>query len=806
MSFKSEINNNSERIFVSNLRLLGFVSEDKDVVLSCEIFDHPNTKAFHQVMYFLFKKLDGERCRQEFRDCWPVLDKKQESEFRKKCSNWLKEIQRCNPEDISHVNPALFQSPGGRKFVIFLRGFSKYVLLQHLNQEDIFYFKKPPTKRKETVKLAFKNSILRNEDNILEAVKYQQEIHESLSSAKPSADTISKKYFEMKTRKETLKKVLEEKKKEIEDYHIGESKEYNNICIEYEKRYATLKQTAKLLRERIESSNVVAESILQLTDQNIVRPSLDFTNTPKELVKDTDLIMTFDHLLQHGSNCHKKCLDLPTDAHFSKAPLQEMKNILDGLSGQAGSLRELKISLSNLKPELLKNVDSLGKLSADIDWKSVFLDNCDKKGESPELVLLPPTPRMLDIQSVHSNHSSSIRHAQTPEIISRLKLFSPSLSGGPQNKYLQVSDRDSTSGLVSTTPTSRHITKKISRQLTPDQIQNVLKVTPDHKKFSRKVTPDHSPLLKMSLIQSTIQRQTNLVISDQGGRVREDSISSQVSESKASLEAFSPGLCSTRLLKPDDLPQIPQTDTFFQIPASKATNFNKPPEQGVYKNNGDLNVPKDDQLRPRSSFGDIVDLDNEPSFANPKSSISVLTEASECCDSVNEGEQINNKIDKYRKFLQSVQSKIPRKIEITGGDITKIKDDLMQKKEAEGATNQKDERMLNDIWSQARISISPRTSPAAGRLSKLSEIGALNIDSSFTGGESEEAADSSIVEPLNDSDINIQLHSKQAMDLVGTRLEALMESLTLSDSCSDISLSMSRMSFGEDLMLSPHCP
>ena len=145
--------------------------------------------------------------------------------------------------------------------------------------------------------------------------------------------------------------------------------------------------------------------------------------------------------------------------------------------------------------------------------------------------------------------------------------------------------------------------------------------------------------------------------SEQAGRLREDSISSQVSESKASLEAFSPGLCSTRLLKPDELPNIPLTEPNFQIPTIKATNFNKPTEQGAYKNN--ITV-QDDQLRSRSSFGDIVDLDNEPSFANPKTSISVLTEASELCDSASEGEEINNKIDKYRKFLQSVQSHIPR--------------------------------------------------------------------------------------------------------------------------------------------------
>merc|ERR1719383_1603638 len=67
-----------------------------------------------------------------------------------------------------------------------------------------------------------------------------------------------------------------------------------------------------------------------------------------------------------------------------------------------------------------------------------------------------------------------------------------------------------------------------------------------NRKFTRKVTPDQSPLLRVSLMQSHIRRTSTT----------EDSVSSQVSEtregvSKASLDCFSPELCSTRLRRDD---------------------------------------------------------------------------------------------------------------------------------------------------------------------------------------------------------------------------------------------------------------
>ena len=64
----------------------------------------------------------------EFRDCWPILDKRQKAEFRRKVVLLIREYQKDFPTDLPYTNPSLFQSPGGRKFVAFLHVFSNFVV------------------------------------------------------------------------------------------------------------------------------------------------------------------------------------------------------------------------------------------------------------------------------------------------------------------------------------------------------------------------------------------------------------------------------------------------------------------------------------------------------------------------------------------------------------------------------------------------------------------------------------------------------------------------------------------------------
>jgi hypothetical protein len=46
-----------------------------------------------QVVYFLFHTLDIDKCNSDFRDCWPIVEKKQEADFRRNAHQWYKDLQ-----------------------------------------------------------------------------------------------------------------------------------------------------------------------------------------------------------------------------------------------------------------------------------------------------------------------------------------------------------------------------------------------------------------------------------------------------------------------------------------------------------------------------------------------------------------------------------------------------------------------------------------------------------------------------------------------------------------------------------------
>jgi HAUS augmin-like complex subunit 6 len=79
------------------MRLLKFdnktMSEKHKMKFDKDLFKVPNQRAFQLVVHFLFTKLDEPRSREIFRDVWPIIERKQEAEFRKKVRSWLVEVQ-----------------------------------------------------------------------------------------------------------------------------------------------------------------------------------------------------------------------------------------------------------------------------------------------------------------------------------------------------------------------------------------------------------------------------------------------------------------------------------------------------------------------------------------------------------------------------------------------------------------------------------------------------------------------------------------------------------------------------------------
>ena len=80
------------------------------------MFDHPNPAGFQLVFHFLAVMVAGrEAVAAQFRDCWPVTDRKQEAEYRRRLTGLLRDWGRQWPRLLPPHPPAsLLQSPGGR--------------------------------------------------------------------------------------------------------------------------------------------------------------------------------------------------------------------------------------------------------------------------------------------------------------------------------------------------------------------------------------------------------------------------------------------------------------------------------------------------------------------------------------------------------------------------------------------------------------------------------------------------------------------------------------------------------------------
>eukprot|EP00795_Rhopilema_esculentum_P006197 gene6197-11601_t len=123
----------------TNLLLLGFRPDIYEAKHKCpfnrDAFVFPNKKAMEAVFHFLFTKLNPDVARDEFRNCWPILDKKHESAFRKVAAGWLNRIRKeSHDSHLPRIVASVLMSPGGDKFYQLLFYFSSYVLKEELKK------------------------------------------------------------------------------------------------------------------------------------------------------------------------------------------------------------------------------------------------------------------------------------------------------------------------------------------------------------------------------------------------------------------------------------------------------------------------------------------------------------------------------------------------------------------------------------------------------------------------------------------------------------------------------------------------
>ena len=227
---------------------------------------------------------------------------------------------------------------------------------------------------------------------------------------------------------------------------------------------------------------------------------------------------------------------------------QELKDTIAKLLAKSKQLKELKNSLESFHEDLTVKVDELSNLSYQIDWKTVFEGSGRGGSVTPDLVLLPPTPRDSLIEGKLRKEETRMCQ-RTPDVISRLKLMSPANGGS-------VVDTNS-GGANLKVPGHVHVPLTAD---SPAGLNMYRKITPDSSpstfKISRKITPDNSPLLKATL-ERNLHRLSLAETESETDKTGDKGINSNTghdSKAAVSVEDFRPALCST--MRTDQLPVI----------------------------------------------------------------------------------------------------------------------------------------------------------------------------------------------------------------------------------------------------------
>jgi hypothetical protein len=364
--------------------LLGVRAHHKDLLLARTMFDHPNNGAFQQVFHFLLSVLLPERARDEFRDCWPVLDRKQEAEFRRKVVGLVKEVAK--ERQLPAVNPALFMAPGGPKFKAFLSCLATQAVRSRLEQGGELALGRPSCRGR--ARRACCHRLARLEAAAVEeAVEQQAAISSMEAKAKDAMVVMQADYIELKKELEELEK--EDYQKIIAEAHpdlVVEGRlDEEKALQEYDCRVAAVKEVKDEFTQRCEATSGHCSNIRGGLEDTLPRQQLDLTGLPREAVDPASLSATYAALLARGR--HSAAAALALAAPRPAGP---------GLELAAAAARQQETVLHQLKGELAAVVAEVGssvkerlRESAAVDWAASPLAPPGR----PAALLLPPTPR-----------------------------------------------------------------------------------------------------------------------------------------------------------------------------------------------------------------------------------------------------------------------------------------------------------------------------------------------------------------------------------------------------------------------------
>ncbi|RMZ98139.1 HAUS augmin-like complex subunit 6, partial [Brachionus plicatilis] len=143
---------------LTTIQLFGFniKSNEKEFKLqfNSNMFSRPNQKAFEVIVHFLLRQIDPDKAEKVFSQCWPIVLKEQNKEFKDVVFNWLLEItqkttSKHEKQFPSHqlilqyqhllsfirfpiITKSLLMTPGGLKVCELFFALSQYTLIINL--------------------------------------------------------------------------------------------------------------------------------------------------------------------------------------------------------------------------------------------------------------------------------------------------------------------------------------------------------------------------------------------------------------------------------------------------------------------------------------------------------------------------------------------------------------------------------------------------------------------------------------------------------------------------------------------------
>jgi hypothetical protein len=328
------------------------------------MFDHSNPGGFHHVFYFLLNQLNSGKTKAELRDCWPILDKKQEAEFRRKVVNMLKEYQKEFPVDLPYTNPSLFQSPGGRKFVAFLEVFSSFVMKMYINKFDDSLLSKPVSNNSTLRKVCYTALVKKEKQALDKALKAQAGIKEIEKDSRESMNKITEKYFELKKTQKDVEKdnAVTELEKSHPEYVNSGQIDKQSILDHYDKKCEKVKEMQEQLRALSADHEESWDNIMSVVDDSLPQIKLNFNQFPAELVAEDNLSMTYENMITKVLATTGKVLEFENQA----LPTKEVALGSSNLESQVHLLTDMQSELGITLEQMQEQVQGMLNISTRI--------------------------------------------------------------------------------------------------------------------------------------------------------------------------------------------------------------------------------------------------------------------------------------------------------------------------------------------------------------------------------------------------------------------------------------------------------